>query len=167
LQVLIKNIRDKHLIEFDKGLFDNWCVYLTRQGQEKYAPKDAAYFSVLKCLGEKHGRQKIYDDFLLYYNHTTKNISKRVLRIISEIAETYNDDAEEIDIWFSVIYAGMVAEGNKENAILGKRIKRLGMYQILCEDMDAEKAANFSRKPENYEGQWWKYLDGLMKERDF
>lgn len=163
----IKKIKDKHIIEFDKGSFDNWCVFLKKENERRYAPKDVEYFSALKQLGNKHLHQKIYDDFLLYYNHTTKNVSKKVLRIITEIAETYDEDAEEMDIWFSVIYAGMVAEENKENSILGKRIKRLGMYQVLCENMDAEKAANFSRKPENYQGVWWRYLDGLMKERNF
>jgi hypothetical protein len=167
LATLIKKINNKHIIEFDKGSFDNWCVYLTRERQTRYAPKDIEYFSTLKKLGNKHLHQKIYDDFLLFYNHTTKSINKKVLRVITEIAETYNENAEEIDIWFSVIYAGMIAEENKENAILGKRIKRLGMYQILCENMDVEKAANFSRKPENYEGSWWKYLDSVMKERNF
>lgn len=164
---IIKKINDKHIVEFDKGSFDNWCVFLKRENEIRYAPKDLEYFSALKKLGDKHLHQKIYDDFLLFYNHTSKNVNKKVLCIITEIAETYYEDAEEIDIWFSVIYAAMVAEENKANAILGKRIKRLGIYQILCEDMDAEKAANFSRKPENYNGVWWKYLDGLMKERNF
>jgi hypothetical protein len=167
LPTLIKKINNSFIIEFDKGSFDNWCVYLSKQNEPRYAPKDVEYFSALKKLGDKHLPQKIYDDFLLYYNHTTKNISKKVLRIITEISETYKEDAEEIDMWFSVIYAGMVAEENKENAMLGKRIKRLGMHQLLCENMEVQKAANFSRKPENYNGVWWKYLDRLMKQRNF
>ena len=70
-------------------------------------------------------------------------------------------DAEEIDIWFTVIYGGMVAEENKEFAVLKKRIKRLGMHQILIERKDAEYAANFSK------GKKWKELDELMKKRGF
>ena len=44
-----------------------------------------------------------------------------------------------------MIYLGMVAEENKAGAVLKKRIKRLGMYQILFDNMSAYEAANFSR----------------------
>jgi hypothetical protein len=30
MPTLIKNIANKHLIVFDKGKFDEWCIYLTR-----------------------------------------------------------------------------------------------------------------------------------------
>lgn len=38
----------------------------------------------------------------------------------------------------------MVAEERREHAVLKKRIKRLGMYQILFERMSAVEAATFS-----------------------
>lgn len=37
-------------IEFDKGSFDNWCVYVTRANGERFAPTDIQYFSRLKTL---------------------------------------------------------------------------------------------------------------------
>jgi hypothetical protein len=43
------------------------------------------------------------------------------------------------------LYAGMVAEENKEGAILRKRIKRLGVHQLLIEERQAIYAENFSR----------------------
>lgn len=61
------------------------------------------------------------------------------------ISTYYQKDALEFDIWFSVIYLGMVAEEKKQNAVLKKRIKRLGMYQILFEKLSAEDAAFFSK----------------------
>ena len=66
-----------------------------------------------------------------------------------------------MDIWFTVIYAGMVAEENKAFAMLKKRIKRLGMHQVLVEGFDADYAAHFSR------GKKWPELDSLMKQRGF
>ncbi len=44
-----------------------------------------------------------------------------------------------MEIWFNVLYAGMVAEENKENAVLKKRIKRLGMHQVLIDGLEPEK----------------------------
>jgi hypothetical protein len=66
-----------------------------------------------------------------------------------------------MEIWFNVLYAGMVAEENKEHALLKKRIKRLGMHQVLLENMEPEKAALFSK------GKKWTELDKLMKEKGF
>jgi hypothetical protein len=37
---VIKNVRNKNLVVFDRGVFDDWCVYLKRPGSLRYAPKD-------------------------------------------------------------------------------------------------------------------------------
>ena len=161
MPVLIKNVRNRNIVAFDKGTFDQWCVYVTRPGQLRYAPKDTEYFSKLKLFGNCHGCQKIYDDFVKIYTPTGKDIDAAVLQLITEIADGYGADAEEMDIWFSVIYGGMIAEENKANAILKKRIKRLGMHQALLEDMDAALAAEFSK------GKKWMELDMIMKEKGF
>ena len=55
----------------------------------------------------------------------------------------------------------MIAEENKENALLKKRIKRLGMYQGLVLDHPADKTAMFSY------GKKWKELDAIMKQYGF
>ncbi len=157
----VKIVRRKHIIEFDTGAFDNWCVFLTRPGQQRYAPKDTEYFTFLKDLSNIVSSQKIYDDFVSIYAITGKKIESRPLKLISQISVDYKNYRDEIDIWFCVIYAGMIAENNKENAILKKRIKRLGMYQLLIENLSPEEAANFSK------GKNWKDLDLLMKERGF
>ena len=148
-------------IEFDAGSFDNWCVYITKPGGERFAPTDVQYFSRLKKLGEKYGHRKIYDDFVVIFNRTFKNIDPAVFDLISVLSKFYEDDSLEIEIWFNVLYAGMIAEENKENAILKKRIKRLGMFQLLIEGLNPEIAANFSK------GKKWKELDLLMKSKGF
>lgn len=156
---LIKKIRNNGEVTFDSGTFDNWCVYLKRPNKKRFAPTDTMYFSRLEKLAEKYDGQRIYDDFLIIYDLTDKEINSVALRIIEEIADTYNEDIVEVEEWLTVIYGGMIAEENKEKAILKKRIKRLGMYQTLIEGIGAEKAAHFSR------GKKWKELDAIMKER--
>jgi hypothetical protein len=154
-------VRGKNLVEFDNGIFDEWCVFLTRPGKPRYAPRDTEYFSVLKNMGTVYGSAKIYNDFISFYTPTTKRLDNKTLDLITTLSDDYHKDAEEIDIWFTVIYAGMIAEENKANAILKKRIKRLGMHQVLLENFDPEIAANFSK------GKKWKDLDKLMKEKGF
>lgn len=161
MAVLIKNICNRTLIEFDKGAFDEWCIYLTRPNHKRYAPKDAEYFSWLQQKSHIYGAARIYNDFLKIYERTSKQMDTEVLAFISSIASGYGADAEEADVWFTVIYAGMVAEENKEKARLKKRIKRLGMHQLLLEGKEVAYAAHFSR------GKSWNELDAYMKERGF
>jgi len=158
---LIKIINKQNLIEFDKGIFDSWCVYLTRPNKQKYAPKDFEYLRALKELGKIYGNEKLYADFLVIYELTSCLIDPNVLSLITTLSTKYSADFEEFDIWFTVIYSGMIAEENKANAILKKRIKRLAIHQILVESLEPEFVANFSK------GQEWRVLDGIMKSKGF
>jgi hypothetical protein len=161
MPILVKKIRDIHTVEFDSGRIDDWCVYLKRHGQKRYAPTDTEYFLLLQKLAVIHSSKKIYNDFVLIYNPTNQNIDKAVLELITILSNSYGKDSVEMDIWFTVLYAGMIAEENKTNAVLKKRIKRLGMHQILKEHFEPGTAANFSK------GKKWKELDVLMKEKGF
>ena len=148
-------------IEFDTGSFDEWCVYVTKPNGERFAPSDIQYFSRLKKLGEKYERQKIYDDFVVIFNRTTAETDPDIFKLISFLSRNYKEDQLEIEIWFNVLYAGMVAEENKEKAILKKRIKRLGIHQVLIDEMAPEVAAGFSK------GVKWQQLDRLMEAKGF
>ena len=53
----------------------------------------------------------------------------------------------------------MVAECNKKHSILKKRIKHLGVYNILFDKYDIDYVTKYMR------GKSWRYLDKLMKER--
>jgi len=152
---------DQTKIEFDFGGFDNWCVFLTRPKQLRYAPKDAEYFRILQDLGKIYGALKIYSDFVKFYDLTTSKAEQTTLDLIVKLSKEYKDHKSEICIWFTVLYAGMIAEENKQNAILKKRIKRLGLHQVLIEGFEPAIAANFSR------GKKWRELDALCKEKGF
>lgn len=158
---VIKKINNQAIVEYDKGRFDDWCVYLTKGNGSRYAPVDKEYFKALWEFSLVYGTQRIYDDYVRVYDLTDKSINPKVLDLITQIASTYDKDSEEIDIWFTVIYAGMVAEENKAFTILKKRIKRLGMHQVLIEKLDSNYAANFSK------GKKWRELDVIMSEKGF
>ena len=146
MATLIKNLRNDRKVVFDSGTFDNWCVYVLEADGSRNAPRDNTYFTELHSVAQKYLNDKVYADFVEIYNLTTSAIETNVLSLIDKIVETYNDeDKIIIEQWFSVIYGGMIAEENKKNAVLKKRIKRLGMYQVLIQNMTPNDAANYSR----------------------
>jgi predicted RND superfamily exporter protein len=157
----INDFSNGGFIEFDTGCFDGWCVFVTIPASKRFAPTDVQYFTSLKKLSEKFGPQKIYDDFVVIFNRTTKNVDPKVFELITVLSRFYDADATEMELWLNVIYAGMIAEENKQNAILKKRIKRLGMHQVLIDGMLPEEAAVFSK------GKKWKELDEIMKVKGF
>lgn len=140
----IKKFIDGSTLEYDEGAFDPWCVYLTSPNKNRYAPKDTEYFEDLKKLSSKYS-EAVYDDFIQIYNKTTKTLESEVLNYITELSRKYGVDSLKIDIVFSIIYSGMIAEENKQNTVLGKRIKRLGVHQVLKENISPLGAASFSK----------------------
>lgn len=160
--MLITTLSDGTTIEQDRGSFDDYCVYITRPGKQRYAPHDDEYFSFFIVESTKYTPQKIYEDFVEIYNRTTKDIDRDVIdNLIVNISQDYINDVNEFILWFTVIYLGMIAEENKLNAVLKKRIKRLGMYQILLEGYTAQQAANYSK------GKKVKELNPICKQRGF
>lgn len=121
-----------------QGNFDNYCVYVERHDGTYFAPTDEWYFDRMSKWVDKEGS---YSRFCQVYDMTTDQIDKKVWNTIEVIATS----AEEALI-LGILYLGMYAEENKDGAILKKRIKRLGVHQLLLEGYTAKKAANFSRK---------------------
>lgn len=140
---LIKKINDEIVIEVGKGKFDDHCVYINNNSS-RYAPRDVDYFSFFINMKNKYSSERIYEDFIKIYNHTNEEISSGTLSLVTDLSNNYEEMAE-FDKWFTVIYLGMVAEEKKQNAILKKKIKRLGIHQILFEGLSALDAANYSK----------------------
>jgi len=99
----------------------------------------------LKLLAEQFGTKKVYDDFVKVYDRADKQVSKDKLEKISLLSKNYGRSASQADIIFSILYMVMIAEERKAGTRLGKRIKRLGIYRLLIENMPVHKAANFMR----------------------
>ena len=157
----IKEFSNGTYLSFDTGYFDDWCVYLTNRNGRRYSPKDSDYFTILKEYANKYGYKRISGDFIQIYNLTGKVAELSVLQKISMIAYTYQEDSELLDIIFSILYMGMIAEENKKGTHLGKRIKRLGIYTLLIEQKKVDYAANFMRH------MGWREIDSLCRERGF
>jgi hypothetical protein len=134
---------------------------LYRPGLPRKAPKDVEYFTAFKKLAVTHGSKKIYADFIAIYELTDRYIDENVLELISDMATEYKSDKNRIELLFTIVYAGMVAEENKSNAILKKKIKRLGMHNILVDNLSPTVAANFSR------GKKWQEINRECEQRGF
>ncbi len=158
MERVVKKLRHDRKVVFDTGRFDDWCVYVVEKDGRRKAPFDTSYFTDLKNIAAHYPQDKVYHDFLKIYKNTDKNIDPTILKIIDERVTTYKPEHQKIiEQWWAVIYAGMIAEENKQFAILKKRIKHLGIYQVLKLGYSSDKAANFSK------GKKWRELDAIMK----
>ena len=158
---LIKKFNGGEVLEYDSGSFDDYCVYLKKPGEERYAPRDTEYFNQLVELGKLFTPKVVYDDFVSFYSKTNKSIEQKVLDHITEISQKYNSKASEVEIVYTILYASMIAEMNKQYSRLGKRVKRLGVHQVLFEGYSVYSAANFSK------GKPWRELDEYCRKRGF
>lgn len=159
---VVKTFKNGSFLEYDRGTFDDWCVYYTDSRGIRNPPKDLDYFKQLQKLSRVYGNKKVHEDFSIIYRITTNKIDKTVLEKISDIASSYNDEHNlSVDILYTTLYMAMVAEENKANTRLGKRIKMLGVHSLIVESKDVEYATNFMR------GMNWRQIDSLCRKRGF
>ena len=153
---------DGSSLVYEKGKFDNWCVIYYASNGINRALLDRDYFFELYELADKYDRNTIYDDFVKLYNSTTNVFNNNIKDIIEEIVKHYNcEDQLKVEKLFSVLYMTMVSEENRNNTKLGKRIKHLGIYELLCQNKSVEYATTFMI------GKKWMEIDALCKERGF
>lgn len=139
---------------FATGRFDDWLVWLEwPEGAKRLALDDTWCFQKMAKWEDKAGA---YERFVLVYDRTSHEVDSTVLEFIDQIAVSKQEA-----IVLAVLYGKMVAEENKQGAVLKKRIKRLGVYQVLMLGMNPVRAANFSRGKKVYE------LEPLMEQYGF
>tara|TARA_B100000902_G_scaffold342876_1_gene347212 strand:- start:681 stop:1148 length:468 start_codon:yes stop_codon:yes gene_type:complete len=153
---IVKKFKDGSEIGFGKGRFDDFCVYLDNK-----PPLDVHYFTRLYELKEIYGGSNIYNDFIYIYELVTKNLESAVLENIAHMSKKYKDDIIRVDKIFTILYMAMIAEENKVNTKLGKKIKRLGVHQILIENITPNVSANFSK------GMKWREIEKECIKRGF
>lgn len=158
---IIKKFRDGAFLEYDKGRIDTWCVYYTDSNGKRNPPRDIDCFIGLISSANIYGTDKVYKDYSEIYGMTDKQVNGNVLCKISQIAISYGSDSLSVDKLFSMLYMAMVAEEQKKNTKLGKRIKRLGIHKLLIEGASVTDAANFMKNMN------WQDIDRLCKERGF
>lgn len=144
-------------VYFDKGNFDKYCVYVNGRGRFRYAPTDDEYFNWILNLSKKYTVEQVWDDFCQVFNIVDTNENDNdVMNLIQKIDIHYDEDTI---IWWILFYMTMLAECKKENAILKKRIKKLGVYNLLFDKYSIDYVTTYMRN------QTWRDLDKLMKER--
>ena len=141
----IKHFSNGCTLIYDNGNFDNWCVYLINKSGNRLALTDRFYFKMLKNISVKYSVSYIYTDFLCIYNLTKTNIESDVLKCIDILSSKYADMCDYVNMALTSLYATMVAEQNKKNTKLGKKIKLLGVYTLLCLNKDIDYSVNFMR----------------------
>ncbi len=146
---------------FDNGKFDEWCVYYVSSDGSKYAPKDIDYFNDLYKYTKIFDSNDIYSDFVMIYNITSKVIDENVIKLIRKVSIKYGEFSEDVFRMFATIYMGMIAEENKKNTRLGKRIKRLGVYYLLVKLETPKYCSDFMK------GKSWLEIDKLCQEGGF
>tara|TARA_R110001583_G_scaffold114863_1_gene265273 strand:- start:3195 stop:3683 length:489 start_codon:yes stop_codon:yes gene_type:complete len=162
MERLIKNLANNRKVIFDSGSFDEYCVYVVEQNGNRKAPFDVTYFTDLKAIATHYQANKVYNDFVRINHLTSKVIDPIAITLIDSIVNTYQPQHIVIvEQWFTVLYAGMIAEENKKYTRLGKRVKRLGMHQVLIDNVTPNIAANFSK------GKTWRELDAIMQSKGF
>ena len=158
---IIKTFSDGSYLEYDRGSFDDWCVYMVEIDGNRKPPRDKDYFSEIKELSQKYGVNNLYQAYVLVYDNTQKNVTDYGIGIAEKASLNFGEDQLRVQKIFTILYMAMIAEENKKFTRLGKRIKRLGIYKLLYENASVDEAANFMR------GMNWREIDELCKKRGF
>lgn len=149
-------------IYFDVGNFDEWCVHIEDINGNKKRPTDIDYFQELYYLKQQYGSQYVYDSFCSVYDVVTKNwdleAKRQCVDICKKVAQNYEEDT--LLLWLT-FFMTMVAEENKKNMILKKRIKRLAVHKILLFDEPINVVAK------SMDGVGWRILDAEMQKYGF
>lgn len=151
---------------FKTGYIDDFCVTLDdpSHARDGVSPTDKKYFTFMKKKSRLYGADRLYQDFVKVYNRTGKTVSQDTLEYIHQMSRTYNlvpGHSLRMEQLFSILYAGMIAEENRQDTRLGKRIKRLGVHLLLKEDFSPQVAADYMR------GMGWKEIAAICEEKGF
>lgn len=152
---------DGSALEFDRGRFDDFCVYEVRPDGSRSAPRDTEYFGDLLGMASAYGSATVYEDFVGVYDTSAQEATPESTRVIETLAARYGRSSEAALRTFLILHMGMIAENVKKNTRLGKRIKRLGVHVLLMEGYSPEEAANFMR------GRGWRDIAQMCDERGF
>ena len=155
-----RTFSDGEAIGFGRGRIDNFCVYHRIEGLTR-APLDTEYFEFIKDLSLTYSPIMVYRRFVTLYEHVEKNLSENSISLIDRISSDFPNEVRACQTYFTILYLAMVAEENYQETKLGKRLKRLGIHQILIEGMEVDAAANWSR------GRPWREISEECERRGF
>lgn len=166
--------RDKHFLNdentlcifFARGKIDNWCAYIAKQDEDRkwrlYAPTDKYYFERIFYVAYNQDKAypnrkesaytKLFNEILhiseiMYFD--PKSIDIQICNEIDRIVAMYGEENETyanmLKLALYEIYYGMVAEENKDGTILGRKIKILGLHDMLIKKKAIQNACDCNR----------------------
>lgn len=144
-------------IFFGVGGFDKWAVYIDGNEYSYDILLDSDYFQWLLKLSNLYTVEQVYSDFCYIYEDVSHNFNEEQCLHICKIVDSHY--AEDTLHWWIILYMTMVAECKKDGAILKKRIKHLGVYNILFDKYSIDYVTSYMKD------KGWQYLDKLMQER--
>src|SRR5215216_2190329 len=153
-------LADFQSMEFDSRSKYKWFVYFDQANSNRLQTGYVENLRELQNFAAKYSPERIYRDFVKIYDATEININPNTLDLIAEISESYDDDAAKINYLFTIIYFAMLSEQNKKDQQLGKRIKRLAIYQALFDKVQAEEVRYYVPR------KWW-LIDAQCSQRGF
>jgi hypothetical protein len=131
------DFQDGSYLAFDQGNFDNFRVsFYTREDKYINSPTDVELLTFLKSLNDDELTWKRVT-FLAKYIHEKTNITE--LNFLERITNLQEQK------YYYYLAAAMIAEERKDFAILKKRVKLLGIHQVIIQDMQPREAANWSK----------------------
>jgi len=133
------------VLSFDHGRIDEYRVRVDHPDGFTHYPRDEMYFTMLRDqVDNPFNKHRIYGDFVKIYDMTGEMVEDTTLDLINSIAEEY-PNPELMQFLFTILYLTMIAEENRQGTKLGRRIKRLGVRQVLIENRTPCDAACYSR----------------------
>ncbi|MDA9165923.1 hypothetical protein N9O16_00355 [Candidatus Poseidoniaceae archaeon] len=157
---IFRTFTDGKSIGFGRGKIDDYCVFI-KDNDGFRAPLDTEYFQFIYDLATEYGTLSVYDSFKKLYLIAEKKLHPKANEIIDMASARFPERYLQSQLYFSVLYMAMVAEQNYPSTKLGKRLKRLGIYQLLFEEMSVQEAANWSR------GKPWRVISVECEKRGF
>lgn len=133
---------DNSSYEYVFGSFDAWCVEYYKGGKKQKRITDTTSFKALLRYGKHVGYENMYKDFVEVYDMVYVGTDlNEVTRRIELISEKYGVYQLKMNKLLHFLFMCMVAEEMKEDAVVGKKMKRLGVHRVLIEGIDPEIAA--------------------------
>ena len=129
----VREFSDGTKLFYGHGKFDEWCVYYEGRGKTRKALSDSEYFTVLRKLATKHGKNKVFTDFVRVFYSADHNVlpGNSEWEYIKAFSDTYGEDALTAEKCFETLLYTMVAEERKEGAVVGKYIKLVAGYEVI------------------------------------
>jgi len=127
------------------GTKDAWYVWYESPHLTRIT-KDFEMLTLLKKLDDMYN-QHIYDDVKQIFDAIPAKGSGDTLpeedvhASIIQMATNYGKNEKLVVVLLAYVYWAMIAEENKENTRLGKRVKMLGIHNVLKDGMSPKDAA--------------------------